>query len=965
MNVDIAQALPWIIGLPLAGAIMNGLAGRFANRRLVAGVAVGSVLGSFLIAVLAFTKLMTMKHDGAGEALTASLWEWFSIQIPRFSGGFADVPVNIGLTFDSLSGLMTLVVTGIGSLIHIYSLGYMSEEKSYARFFTYLNLFTASMLILVLGSSFPVLFVGWEGVGLCSYLLIGFWYENSTYAAAGKKAFLFNRIGDFGVILGMFILVSVAGSFEFADINRAAPEMARDFGIGGLVLGSAATVGGLFLFLGCTGKSAQIPLYVWLPDAMAGPTPVSALIHAATMVTAGIYLCCRLSPVFMQSAVCLSVIAIVGASTAFLAATIAVVQNEMKKILAYSTVSQLGFMFAAVGVGAFTAGFFHVFTHAFFKACLFLGAGSVMHAVHAHGDADIRKLGGLKKWMPITRWTFLLACLAIAGVPPFAGFFSKDEILLGAAEVGMHETMIPQWVGWFVLVVLFLAATMTAFYMFRLYFLTFTGDYRSAKKVAAEGEEANTEHAHDDHGYSAHPHESEPSMTFPLIVLGAGSVLVGLLGLPHAFVPENLVWWGHWLEPSITGLGAAGEDHTPAFVAMGLGTAAMVIGVGGAFVAYHNKNSDSFTTKIPKGIHSFLFDKWRVDELYGATIVRGSRGLAMFLGRIDKTFVDTMLTGATAKGVQIFGWLSTRIQVGRVHAYALAIAIGLAVMSWYVLYPHAEVAYEVNDSDATFVATRGLGYEYRWDVDSDGTYDVPAQPVKVRIDIDDAATDEQIFQVVNVVRAAVASERLLPPDRSALGRPVPPARERVYELQPPEGVLANLLAGLERLPVLESVEVIGDPHRAVFGNTTTVQHTYDEDAYVGYALLIGTLRGEPKEMRASEQGAQFEVADLGVRWRASTEDSTPPAYKLVEGGVEIRPNGAAVVHGGQRATEPFVLGPGETATVGSFPVRVLPVARVTVEVRNAFGNVDTHTEEVTLMNSGGRVHVARNEGGSR
>ncbi|MBO6937046.1 MAG: NADH-quinone oxidoreductase subunit L [Deltaproteobacteria bacterium] len=971
MNIE--QALPWIIGLPLAGAIMNGLAGRFANRRLVAFVAVGSVLGSFGIACNAFYDLMVMKADGTGEVISTTLWEWFSIHIPGLTG-FREIPVNISLVFDSLSGLMVLVITGIGSLIHIYSLGYMSEEKSYARFFTYLNLFTASMLILVLGSSFPVLFVGWEGVGLCSYLLIGFWYENTAYAEAGKKAFIANRIGDFGVIIGMFILVGAAGSFEFSAINAAAPGMATPLNFGGLAIGSIATVGGLFLFLGCTGKSAQIPLFVWLPDAMAGPTPVSALIHAATMVTAGVYLCCRLSPVFMQSAVLLSTIAIIGACTAFLAATVAVVQNEMKKILAYSTVSQLGFMFAAVGVGAMTAGFFHVFTHAFFKACLFLGAGSVMHAVHAHGDADIRKLGGLKKWMPITRWTFLLACLAIAGVPPFSGFFSKDEILLGAAEVAMHETMIPSAVGWFVFVVLFLAATMTAFYMFRLYFLTFTGDYRSAKKKAAasdeedeEDEEHDEEEAHDehdDHGYSPHPHESEWPMALPLVVLGAGSVVVGFLGLPH-LLGEEWVWWGHWLEPSITNLQMAGEDHIPAYVAMAAGTIAMLIGVVGAAVAYRDKNEDKTTGKIPKPIREFFFDKWRVDELYEATILRGSRALGVLAGWLDKTFVDTMLTGATAKGVQLLGWASTRIQVGRVHAYGLAIAIGLGVMSWYVLYPHAEVAFEVDDQNATYVATRGLGYEYRWDVDSDGTYDVPAQPVRVRIDIKDDASPQELFQVVNVVRAALASDGLRPADRTALGHPVGLRSEKVYELAPPPALLENLLAGLERLEILDGVEVLPDPHGEVFDETVTVQHAYDEDSYVGYALLIGQLRGEPRELRATESGTQFDVADLGQRWRASEEDATPPAFKQVEGGVEIRPNGAMVRVGNEVRSEPFVLGPGESANVGSSPVRVVPVARVTVQVRNAFGNVDTHSEEVTLMNSGGRVRVAQNAGGAR
>ncbi|UCH28863.1 MAG: NADH-quinone oxidoreductase subunit L [Myxococcales bacterium] len=495
-----------IILFPLGGAIVNGLLGRYLPKGLVTLVAVGSVAVSFSLAVLSFVELYGLSHDAQHAALAYHFYEWFSVKIPNGTV----VPINVRFMMDSLSGVMTLVVTGVGGLIHLYSVGYMGEDEGYPRFMSFLNLFMASMLILVLGSSMPVMFIGWEGVGLCSYLLIGFWYENRDYAAAGRKAFVMNRIGDFGVLIGMFVLVSVVGSFEFVDINHAAMngDLRGDFPVWILgVAPSLATVACLFLFLGCTGKSAQIPLYVWLPDAMAGPTPVSALIHAATMVTAGVYLCCRLSPLFITSDVAMSVIAVIGTLTALLAASIAVAQREMKKILAYSTVSQLGFMFAAVGVGFFAAGFFHVFTHAFFKACLFLGAGSVMHAVHAHGDADIFKLGGMGKYTPTTRWTFLASCLAIAGFPLTSGFFSKDEILLGAAaQIYRDDGALMQGVGWFVLIGLTLAAVMTAFYMFRLYFLTFTGEYRSADQSG-------------DHPYDAHPHESPPSMTIPLIVL--------------------------------------------------------------------------------------------------------------------------------------------------------------------------------------------------------------------------------------------------------------------------------------------------------------------------------------------------------------------------------------------------------------------------------------------------------------
>ncbi len=705
--------LPFIVLFPLVGAIANGLFGKDANRRLVGFTAVASVVASFIFALLLFIKLTVLKHDApdGDAALSVSLWEWFSISVQR-GGSYVPVPVEIRFVFDSLSGLMTLVVTGIGSLIHIYSLGYMSEEKSYARFFTYLNLFTASMLILVLGSSFPVLFVGWEGVGLCSYLLIGFWYENKEYAAAGRKAFVVNRIGDFGVLIGMFILVGATGSFEFEAINAQADNLGGEFALGPFTLGATATVACLFLFLGCTGKSAQIPLFVWLPDAMAGPTPVSALIHAATMVTAGVYLCCRLSPVFLQSPTALAVIAIVGTATALIAACVAVVQKEMKRILAYSTVSQLGFMFAAVGVGAFSAGFFHVFTHAFFKACLFLGAGSVMHAVHAHGDANIFKLGGLKKIMPITHFTFWVSCLAIAGFPLLAGFFSKDEILLGATTVAMNETPLMGWTGWVVLIGLFLAATMTAFYMMRLYYFTFTGEYRSAGGHGHDGEDHGDHH---DHGYSATPHESELSMTFPLIVLRLGAVFVGWLGVPHwqLLIPS---WWGHWMEASISHLGGFGPsdevtNETPAFVALGFGLSAAFIGMGAAKVAFKNKAEDTLTTKLPKKFYDLLMDKWRIDELYAFLIVRPLRAISVFGGRIDKTFVDGIITGATSNGVKLMSWLSTRIQVGVVHAYGTAMVAGFALVAWWFVYPHADLRAEAEGESATFVAGRGLGYE--------------------------------------------------------------------------------------------------------------------------------------------------------------------------------------------------------------------------------------------------------------
>ena len=965
----------WIVLLPLAGAIMNGLAGRFASRRLVAAVAVGSVAGAFALAVSSFIELYRAKHGDTGiedPALIADVYTWFSIGVPSFDGGFLDLPIQVRFVFDSLSGLMTLVVTGIGTLIHIYSLGYMSEEKSYARFFAYLNLFTASMLILVLASSLPLMFVGWEGVGLCSYLLIGFWYENPKYAAAGRKAFIANRVGDFGVLIGMFALVFVARSFEFTEINAAAGQLgATPFIIGDAQLGTVATFATLFLFLGCTGKSAQIPLYVWLPDAMAGPTPVSALIHAATMVTAGVYLCCRLSPVFLESATTLSVIAIVGALTAFLAATIAVVQKEMKKILAYSTVSQLGFMFAAVGVGAFAAGFFHVFTHAFFKACLFLGAGSVMHAVHAHGDANIFKLGGMKKFQPITRWTFLLSCAAIAGVPLFSGFFSKDEILLGAANVAFNDTMLAPWVGWFVLVVLFLAATMTAFYMYRLYYLTFTGDYRSAEGHG-DGEHADEEHGDDHagdddhgHGYDPHPHESEGSMTFPLIVLGAGATLVGLLGLPHAFHLPN--WWGHWMEPSIAHLAGFGPtdeipNMTAVYVAMAAGIAAMAIGVGGATVLYRNKNEDTFTTSLPKKLFDFLFDKWRVDELYDATIIRFNKWAAMLAGRIDKSFVDAILTKWPAWGVQGASWLFTRLQVGVVHAYGLVLVVGMSGLAWWFFYPQADVEVETTMDSATLVAGRGLGYEYRFDVDGDGAFDVPAQPTRVTLDLDDDIGERDVLRVVALVRAAIAPEPW-PADRAALGRLVS-ASGNVYELQPPVEALEDLEAALERSEAIESVTFEPIDDQPAFTTTAEARGSYDEEDYLADRLVLLIAKPRSTANDHLEVGVSPRVLtgdDLSIGWQASESNSTPMSVHVTEEGkLLVRPNGAVVQYQGEfmDPEAEFEMAVGEGARFGGALVRVLPIVQATVEVRNAFGNVSRETLDITLEAAPGSARVA-------
>ncbi|MFO0692035.1 MAG: NADH-quinone oxidoreductase subunit L [Polyangiales bacterium] len=701
-------ALLWIVLLPILGAVINGLFGRDADRGLVSGVGIGTVAFSFLLSLAGFVHVLDVAGGGAGDArIVNDVYEWMRL---------GEYSLKVAFSMDALSGLMAVMVTGIGLLIHVYSASYMEEDPGFARFFAYLNLFTGSMLLLVLAKNLPVMFVGWEGVGLCSYLLIGFWYENASYSQAAKKAFLVNRIGDLGVLLGMFVLAGIAGSFDFDAINAVAgslPAQPLAPGLGALGL-TAATGAALLVFLGCTGKSAQLPLYVWLPDAMAGPTPVSALIHAATMVTAGVYLCARIAPVFQSSPNAMAVVAVVGATTALLAATIAVAQNELKKVLAYSTVSQLGFMFAAVGVAAPIAGMFHVFTHAFFKACLFLGAGSVMHAVGAHGDADFRKLGGLAKKLPITHGTFLVSCLSIAGVPLFAGFFSKDEILAGAATAAFGGEGVDtklRIAAIYALVVLVLAATLTAFYMFRMYFLTFGGTYRG------EGT------------YDDHPHESPPRMTVPLVVLAAGAVLAGYIGLPHVIQDENVI--SKWLGPVVTPAAVAAEhaSSTPAFVAMALGILAMGVGIFGAYTMYRDASEDALPTMLPAGLYRLLEDKWRVDELYAAVVVRPLRAFAEFLAIIDRALVDFAFTRAPALLTQLTGFVVSRAQNGIVHTYGLVMVLGLGGVLGFYLYPHTHIEAEFREDGTVSLSTpRGLGYRYHWDVDSDGVFEGELDP---------------------------------------------------------------------------------------------------------------------------------------------------------------------------------------------------------------------------------------------
>ena len=504
--------------LPLLGFVVNASLGRRLPKSVSGGLACLAMLAAFAIALMA----AYTAHQAPDRFIEQTVFRWIA------SG---DLQIPLAFRVDPLASLMILVITGIGSLIHIYSTAYMHEESDseYARYFSYLNLFAAFMLILVLGTTFPVMFVGWEGVGLCSYLLIGFWFKKPSAADAGKKAFVVNRIGDFGFILGMLLLFVTFGTLDFQEVawrvSARAPELAM----------GAVTVATLLLFLGATGKSAQLPLYVWLPDAMEGPTPVSALIHAATMVTAGVYMIGRNAVLFQHAPMTLAVVAGIGVATALMAATIGLVQNDIKRVLAYSTVSQLGYMFLAMGVGAYTAGIFHLFTHAFFKALLFLGSGAVIHALA--GEQDLRNMGGLKKALPITYWTFLVGAIAIAGVPPLAGFFSKDAILYDTWAEG-HRML------WFVGV---FTAFLTATYMFRLVFLAFHGERRhgaapAAARAAAHPEEEEPVASHDSHGHAghghdggAHLHDAPPAMAFALVVLALGSILAGFVGVPQLF----------------------------------------------------------------------------------------------------------------------------------------------------------------------------------------------------------------------------------------------------------------------------------------------------------------------------------------------------------------------------------------------------------------------------------------------
>ena len=625
----------WLIPLfPLIGFLINGLVGKSLPKSVVGTIGSAAVGLSFLVTVAIFLEFLKLP-EGV-HAVEKVMYTWIA------SGPFT---VSVAFLIDPLSLIMLLVVSGVSTLIHIYSIGYMHDDEGFYRYFAYLNLFVFAMLILVSANNFLLMFVGWEGVGLCSYLLIGFWYEKKSASDAGKKAFVVNRIGDFGFLLGVFLIFWTFGSVNFADVF----PLAAKYPMGSGVL-TAIT---LFLFLGATGKSAQIPLYTWLPDAMEGPTPVSALIHAATMVTAGVFMVARCSTMFVLAPISMTVVAGVGALTAIYAATIGITQFDIKRVLAYSTVSQLGYMFLACGVGAFTSGIFHLMTHAFFKALLFLGSGSVIHGMH--GEQDMRHMGGLKKYMPITYWTFILATLAIAGIFPFAGFFSKDEILF-------HSLVSGHTLFWGIATV---AAFITAFYMFRAVFMTFHG-------------EEKFDHHH------VHPHESPSLMTVPLMILAGLAVVGGLVGFP---IIEGANRFKEFLAPSITPL--VHEVHSPVWFEITMMAFSMAVAIAGIFMAYkfymkRPELPEKVTEKIPV-IYDLVYHKYYVDEIYDAAVVEPIKNGSDFLWHgVDETVIDGAVNGSATT----VGWLSShlrKLETGFVQSYALAILIGAVLVTGYLI----------------------------------------------------------------------------------------------------------------------------------------------------------------------------------------------------------------------------------------------------------------------------------------
>jgi NADH-quinone oxidoreductase subunit L len=678
--------------LPFLGYVVNALFGRRLSKTASGTIACASMLGAFLVSVASVWLLVRLPP--AERAMEQVVFTWI---------GSGELQIPLAFYLDPLASLMILVVTGIGFLIHVYSTGYMHEEPAdeYARYFSYLNLFAAFMLVLVLGSNVPVMFVGWEGVGLCSYLLIGFWYRKKENTDAGNKAFIVNRIGDFAFILGMLLAFVHFGTLNFQEMAAAVAPLSPEATFGTL------SIIALLLFIGATGKSAQIPLYVWLPDAMAGPTPVSALIHAATMVTAGVYMIGRTAVLYEHAPIVLGIVAVIGVATALFAGTMAIAQYDIKRVLAYSTVSQLGYMFLAMGVGAYAAGIFHLYTHAFFKALLFLGSGAVIHALA--GEQDIRRMGGLKRDLPITYWTFLIGAMAISGVPLLSGFFSKDEILLLTFTGGHH-------VLWLMAL---LTAFLTAVYMFRLVFLTFHGERvlperpgtahlieapgqpppqhpeeeepaaQRAGRLAAESQVRRDAPVRDHH--AVHLHDAPPSMAVPLIILAIGSVLAGYAGVPHAL--GGGLWIEHFLQPSFLAPGAAahaGAAHQTALELMLMAVTTLVALGGIALAAFFFLRRPEAAEDLRRrfaGLHRVLANKYYVDEAYDAVFVRPVRRAATdgLWRSVDVGVIDGAVNGT---GALVRSWAGAlrRLQSGSIRTYAASLFIGVVLLLAYYLW---------------------------------------------------------------------------------------------------------------------------------------------------------------------------------------------------------------------------------------------------------------------------------------
>ena len=614
-----ALQIVWLIPiLPLLGFLVNGLGRKILSKSQVSIIGCGVVLASFVLSIWAFVQVKN------GNANTISYFTFLSVQ---------SLQVPFALLIDQLSAIFLLIITGVGLLIHVYSTSYMREEtpEHFGRYFSYLNLFIFSMLLLVMGANFIIMFIGWEGVGLCSYLLIGYWFKNTEYDKAANKAFIMNRIGDLGFLIAIFWIISKIGNTDFADVFTNTSKFTP----------GEITVITLLLFFGATGKSAQIPLYTWLPDAMAGPTPVSALIHAATMVTAGIYMVARCNALYSLSELSQNVVAIVGLATAILAATIALKQNDIKKVLAYSTVSQLGYMFLALGVGAYSAGVFHVMTHAFFKALLFLAAGSVIHALG--GEQDIRKMGGLNQ-LKITSITFFIGCIAISGVPPFSGFFSKDAILLAAFE----QNKILYGVALF-------GAALTAYYMFRLFVITFTGDFRGTEEQRS------------------HIHESPAAITIVLVILAILSVIGGIVGIPDVFMKGGDKFT-EFLAPIIP---VKTKPAVSASTELSLMAISTIVVLAAIIFAWFRFRRSSFSAS--KGIGKVLENKWYVDELYNAIIVRPLNNLGEILNEaLEKSGIDALVNGV-GRAVQYGGRQLRWLQSGQVGSYVLLMVVSMVL----------------------------------------------------------------------------------------------------------------------------------------------------------------------------------------------------------------------------------------------------------------------------------------------